>query len=354
MTGTDNQFNDPVNLGPVINTIGDEITPFFDPSEQALYFASNGHLSIGGFDVVKSRGYGNSWAAPENMGLPYNSSADDYYLYKDVNSGTSFVSSNRAHPSEKLGTLHDDVFRIGSKPKQLFLTGNVFDAATNAPLSEITVSLFQINADNTDVQLFNRSFPTGAYQFDLIPNRRFRVEIERAGYEPTSYQIVTSDPEKTTYGQPVYMTLDVPDPVVPDDPVVTKPPVEPEKEDVNTDPNPPMTDDEVEYTARGMAPSDRLEYRSSAPRFNGTYYKVQMVSLRKYDPTKSTFDKVIGFGDIETEYLIEKDLTRVILARYFSEEEAKQALQNVKNNGFPTAYVVRYDDGQRFGRVNLK
>jgi peptidoglycan-associated lipoprotein len=357
MTGTDNQFNDPVNLGPVINTIGDEITPFFDPSEQALYFASNGHLSIGGFDVVKSRGYGNSWAAPENMGLPYNSSADDYYLYKDVNSGTSFVSSNRAFPTEKLNTLNDDIFRIGSKPKQLFLTGNVFDAATNAPLSEIAVSLYQINADNTDVLLFNRSFPTGAYQFDLVPNRRFRVEIERAGYEPTSYQIVTSDPEKTTYGQPVYLTPDVPEEVVtrPEvtEPEVTKPPVEEEKEEAVTD-NTPITDQEVEYTARGLAASDRLEYRSSAPRFNGTYYKVQMVSLRKYDPGKSIFDKVIGFGDIETEYLIEKNLTRVLLARYFSADEAKQALQNVKNNGFPSAFVVRYDDGQRFGRVNLK
>ncbi len=355
MTGADNQFNDPVNLGPVINTIGDEITPYFDPSEQALYFASNGHLSIGGYDVVKSRGYGNSWAAPENMGLPYNSSADDYYFYKDVNSGTSFISSNRSFQTDKTSTLDDDIFRIGSKPKQLFLAGNVFDAATNAPLSDIIVSLYQINPDNTDVQLFNRSFPNGEYQFDLIPNRRFRVEIERTGYEPTSYQVVTSDPDKTTYGQPVYMTPDVPEIEETKPPVETELPVEEETE-TETDPSfppPPMDEEEVEYTARGMAPSDRLEYRTSAPRFNGTYYKVQMVSLRKYDPSKSVFDNILGFGDVETEYLISKGLTRVLLARYFSVEEAKEALQNVKNNGFPGAFIVRYDDGQRFGRVNL-
>lgn len=367
MSGNDNNFNDPVNLGPVINTIGDEITPFFDPSEQALYFASNGHLSIGSFDIVKSRGYGNSWAAPENMGLPYNSSADDYYFYKDGNSNVSFVASNRAAPSAKLNTTHDDIFKIGSKPKQLFLSGNVFDAATNAPLSEISVSLYQINPDNTDVLMFNRSFPTGAYQFDLIPNRRFRVEIEKDGYEPTSYQIVTSDPDKTTYGQPVYLTPDVPEQPVAD--TDTDPPVEPDNPPVETDtttdevvgkpadpdlPPDPIADDEVEYTARGMAPSDRLEYRSSAPRFNGTYYKVQLVSLRKYDPTKPVFDKVISYGDLETEYIIQKDLTRVLLARYFSEAEAVQALQNAQDNGFPTAFIVRYDDGQRFGRVNLK
>ncbi|MEM9930781.1 MAG: hypothetical protein AAF840_13225, partial [Bacteroidota bacterium] len=54
--GTDNMdYTFPVNLGPVVNTLGDEITPFYNVDEGMLYFASNGHPSIGGLDIFKSQ-----------------------------------------------------------------------------------------------------------------------------------------------------------------------------------------------------------------------------------------------------------------------------------------------------------
>ena len=77
-----NDFTFPVNLGPSVNTLGDEITPYYDQTEGALYFASNGLISIGGFDVFSSRGTEVNWSVPENVGLPYNSSADDYFFIK--------------------------------------------------------------------------------------------------------------------------------------------------------------------------------------------------------------------------------------------------------------------------------
>lgn len=355
LTGTDNLFKDPINLGSNVNTIGDEMTPFFDPNEQLLYFSSNGHLSMGGFDILKSRGYGNSWGDPENMGLPYNSSADDYYFVKDLNTSVSYLASNRVFGSAKTNTTNDDIFRVGEgQLKSLLLTGNVFDGATNAPLNNIYVSVFQLEPDNSEMLLFNRTFNAPTYEFDLIPNRRFRVEIESGGYQSASYQIATIDPNISTYGQAVYLEPEVVTPPVVEQPETTMPENVETNPEVDGNTNPfPNENEEVEYTARGMSPSDRFEYRTKAPRYDGTYYKVQIISLRNYDPNKTIYDAIKVYGDIETEFIIQKGLTRVLLGSYFNEAEAKAAMENARSNGFGQAFIVRYDDGQRFGRVNL-
>lgn len=364
LTGTDNLFQDPVNLGSVVNSIGDEMTPFFDPNEQVLYFSSNGHLSIGGFDILKSRGYGNSWGAPENMGLPYNSPADDYYFVRDNTGGLGFLASNRPFAGEKQSTTNDDIYSVGqaAPPQNLVLTGNVFDGASNAPLNNIFVSVFQLEPDNSEMLLFNRSFNTPNYEFGLIPNRRFRIEVEADGYQSSSYQVATIDPNITTYGQAVYLEPNAVEPPPVDPPVNTDTNTEPDNV-IETNPELdtgefettfPPEEENVEYTSRGTSPSDRLEYRTSATRLNGTYYKVQLISLSNYDAASTIYDAVKVYGDIETEYLLTKQLTRVLLARYLSADEAKQALQNAQSNGFDQAFVVRYDDGQRFGRVNLE
>lgn len=84
------------NLGETVNTMFDELFPFVD-EEGHLYFASNGHVGLGGLDVFVTRQRSDgSWAEPENMGRPINSSMDDFGLvFKDTKCTEGFVSSNR-------------------------------------------------------------------------------------------------------------------------------------------------------------------------------------------------------------------------------------------------------------------
>ena len=84
------------NLGETVNTMFDELFPFVD-EEGRLYFASNGHVGLGGLDVFVTRQRSDgSWAEPENMGRPINSSMDDFGLvFKDTKCTEGFVSSNR-------------------------------------------------------------------------------------------------------------------------------------------------------------------------------------------------------------------------------------------------------------------
>ena len=87
------KFNKPKNLGKPINTIGNEITPFL--SDGILYFSSDHHLGLGGYDIFKVKKEGNDWAAPKNMGVPLNSSYNDTYFVLNDSETMGYLSSNR-------------------------------------------------------------------------------------------------------------------------------------------------------------------------------------------------------------------------------------------------------------------
>jgi outer membrane protein OmpA-like peptidoglycan-associated protein/tetratricopeptide (TPR) repeat protein len=85
----------PVNLGPKVNTPEDELFPFIDADNQ-LYFASNGHLGLGGLDLFTARQLTNSeWTRVQNLGYPLNSQADDFGLILSEDGKNGFLSSNR-------------------------------------------------------------------------------------------------------------------------------------------------------------------------------------------------------------------------------------------------------------------
>jgi OmpA-OmpF porin, OOP family len=88
-------YKKPVNAGGDINTIGDEVTPFYDNQTKNLYFSSNALQGYGGFDIYKSSGWLLNWTPAENVGLPLNSSYDDIYYTKFMDKETGFVVSNR-------------------------------------------------------------------------------------------------------------------------------------------------------------------------------------------------------------------------------------------------------------------
>lgn len=105
-------FSFPQNLGEVINTGGDELSPFYESNVQTLWFSSNGHISLGGIDIFKTTRDGGKWMKPENPGWPLNSPADDLFFSKIKNDkkGGGFFVSNRSVEGRKPGTLDEDIF----------------------------------------------------------------------------------------------------------------------------------------------------------------------------------------------------------------------------------------------------
>jgi tetratricopeptide (TPR) repeat protein len=353
------EFSFPANLGPVINTANDEVTPFYDINQGILYFSSNGHVSIGGFDVFKSSGTEDNWDTPENVGLPFNSSADDLYYVLSADRTNGFLSSNRTFGGQKTNTRDEDIFEFTTGIKKLTVQGKVTDSESGDLLTDVTVQLLLIQSNGSEEMMTQQISDDGSYQFDLLPNRSYKIALSKAGYDNMSYLFATNDPSTPIYGKPVTMTkTPVQTPQTDERPVATKTPVK-----RRTNSNPVKTPEEGQsptyvdygddfYTLTAIGPNDNKEYSSNAPRYQGTYYKVQLIALKKFNPDYSRYSKVLFEAvTMHTEFLTENRLTRVLLGDFASSEEAKDTLRQVKKLGFPRAFMVKYIDGVRYGII---
>lgn len=97
----------PLNLGKNINTPYDEDAPYLDPDNETLYYSSDGHSSIGGFDIFRSKLDGFNGSPSINLGYPVNTTADDIFFIMTSRYNRGYYSSS------KLGGKGDmDIYRI--------------------------------------------------------------------------------------------------------------------------------------------------------------------------------------------------------------------------------------------------
>lgn len=92
---TDGTYGNPLNAGKKVNSIDDEITPFYCNPCQELFFSSTWHRGLGGFDIFKSHFKNNELDEPRNVGVPVNSSYNDIYFSISSTRTEAFLSSNR-------------------------------------------------------------------------------------------------------------------------------------------------------------------------------------------------------------------------------------------------------------------
>lgn len=103
----DGNWQEPVNMGGTINTIFDEASPFITEDNKSLYFSSQGHFNIGGFDIFKSEKSGSDWTKPENLGFPFNTTDDDLFFFPLKNGEIAYYSKFK-----ESGYGENDIYRI--------------------------------------------------------------------------------------------------------------------------------------------------------------------------------------------------------------------------------------------------
>jgi len=106
-------WNDPVNLGPVINTPGNEAYPFINPAGE-LFFSSDGHPGVGGKDIFYSRMKDDEWLPPVRIDPPVNSPKDDFGIITDSLIAEGYFSSNRGKSI--------DIYKFKTNFPQIFYT----------------------------------------------------------------------------------------------------------------------------------------------------------------------------------------------------------------------------------------
>lgn len=131
------KFNKPENLGDVINSVGDEISPFIHPNNKNLYFASDFHVGMGGVDLFNTEiQFDGSFSEPTNLGFPINTFKDEQGLIISSDGETAYFASTR----ETGSGLDIYSFQISKEMRPdpvSYIKAKVVDAETNQPVQAI-------------------------------------------------------------------------------------------------------------------------------------------------------------------------------------------------------------------------
>lgn len=171
------KWSTPVNLGPKINTEGDEEAPFLHYDGRTLYFGSNGHPGYGEHDIFFSQLQPDkSWSKPVNLGKGINSDADEMGLYVDFKGERAYFASSRPGG---YGGLDIYSFKLagGMKPDPVtYVQGQVFDAETTAELSG-RIDIYNLESNK---QYYTDS--SSSFFLTMQPNGNYSLNIKRQGY----------------------------------------------------------------------------------------------------------------------------------------------------------------------------
>jgi outer membrane protein OmpA-like peptidoglycan-associated protein len=139
---SDGTWGAPENLGPSINTDKDEKSPFIHSDSQTLYFASNGHITIGGFDLFLSRFRDGKWEEPLNLGYPINSEKDEVGLFVSLDGRKGFFNSNKL---KRIGVGGWDLFSFdmpeNRRPEEVTLITGILTVDERPAMESATVSI---------------------------------------------------------------------------------------------------------------------------------------------------------------------------------------------------------------------
>ena len=192
----DGAWEEPQNLGPAVNTEGDEMFPFV--RENNLYFSSDGHLGLGGLDIFRVTIRGAGYGLVENLNAPVNSPADDFGFNLNSSGEIGFFVSDRG---DALGTEDIYTFRMNSKPEDdRKWRGRVLDIADAQPVPYLPVRLLDMERNEIARSVTSAN---GMYEFPA-PDQPAFVSTKIPG--GAQAELAANEIEVSLYGD-----TDVPD-----------------------------------------------------------------------------------------------------------------------------------------------
>lgn len=180
------KWSKPRNMGPIINTRGNEVSPFYHPVYHVLYFSSNGHLlNFGDFDstkfvytssdIYKSRLLENKWQEPKNIGPLVNGKGNEFYFTIDYNSKDLFYAKADINSPTNLDLFSFPLPMEAQPNANTKLKGTLSDSLTGAPFKGI-VSIIDLKNGIEVAPKYIRE--DGSYEFDLIDENEYLLVLQ--------------------------------------------------------------------------------------------------------------------------------------------------------------------------------
>jgi peptidoglycan-associated lipoprotein len=166
----ESKWGEPRNLGPQINTPGNEVFPFIRDNGE-LYFSSDSQVGLGGLDVFRATPTDKDHWKVENMGVPINSTGDDFAISFYPGEEKGLFSSFRE------GSRGDDIYSFLKPPRTYEVEGKLYNRESGAPVDGVSVRL--IGTDGTMLRLKSEN---AAFKFKLKPGVEYLVTAFKKGF----------------------------------------------------------------------------------------------------------------------------------------------------------------------------
>ncbi|HTE30940.1 MAG TPA: OmpA family protein, partial [Chryseolinea sp.] len=174
---SDSTWTEPLNLGDVVNSAGEESAPFLASDDKTLYFSSNGFSGYGGSDIYVSKRLDDTWtkwSEPENLGPEINSPLEDLFFNIPA-------SSENAYYSRGVSEKNMDIFRIKlpilrSPEPWVTVKGKIVDKTTGKPLGAKVI--YERLPDGKGLGISQSNPETGAYEIRLPAGELYGLRAE--------------------------------------------------------------------------------------------------------------------------------------------------------------------------------
>lgn len=196
-------YRRPQNAGKQINTEGNEASPYYDNRVNKLYFASDGWVTMGGFDIYSANGGPSRYTNLTNLGYPINTSADElYYIHDPMGKPDAYVVSNRPGSiALKNPTCCDDIWRIQYEPK-IYAMGKVLDQKSQKPVAQTVVKMVD---EAGNIKTYNSE--NGEFQFLTARGHNYVLTADKQNYTSTRATVSTEGIKRQDPDDTVFVTI---------------------------------------------------------------------------------------------------------------------------------------------------
>jgi len=199
------EWTEAENLGPIVNSQYDEGAPFMAPDGRTLFFSSDGHATMGGYDIFRtSMNDSGKWTAPVNMGYPINTVDDEKGFTISADARTGYIASNRKGGDGKRDLYIVDLSNssvlsadnANAKPKGYSILRGKVSSAKGGPIPEAHVNV----TDSAGAKVSNiTTNADGIYFITLKANMKYKIKVAVQGYKGTSKAISLPDSPLGTF-----------------------------------------------------------------------------------------------------------------------------------------------------------
>jgi len=196
----DGTWSEPINLGDRINTSFNETAPFIHPTKEFLIFSSDGHNTIGGYDIFKAQHQKNKWVSVENLGFPINTVKDNIVFTISASGKIGYFAASHY---DQYDTYNIYAVNYNSNIPVTLLKGKILDGETLQPI-QAKITVFDSNTKQHIDYPYTPDTFSGEYMVIVPPGKRYDILFEAEGYSP---QLVTFKVPNQKYFYQLYQEI---------------------------------------------------------------------------------------------------------------------------------------------------